>query len=54
MYAKEANMEAVTQAIEHAENMAMMEICRVNLDKPSNEFDALLDTLFPNMQGPIQ
>lgn len=52
-YAKETNMEAVIQAVEHAENMAMMEICRVDLEKPSDEFDALLNAVFPNMQGAI-
>ena len=47
-YSKNNNMEAVLRAVEHAENMALTEICQVDLNKHSSEYDALLQAIFPS------
>jgi hypothetical protein len=46
-YSGNNNMEAVLRAVEHAENMAMTEICLVDLNKPGPAYDALLQAMFP-------
>lgn len=52
-YSKDNNMDAVLRAVKHAENMAMIEICQVDLEKHSDGFDALMYAVFPKMRGAI-
>ncbi len=47
-YSGNNNMKAVLEAVEHAEKMAMTEICKVDLEKHGPGYDALLYSIFPN------
>ena len=53
-YSGNNNMDAVLRAVEHAENMAMTEICQVDLDTHGQEYDALLQAIFPSTPSLLQ
>lgn len=52
-YSEKDGLDAVSKAVEHAEKMAMIEICQVDLEKHGPGYDALLQAIFPNGSGVI-
>ena len=48
-YSEQHNMDELLQAVRFAENIALTEICNVDLEKHGSGYDALLNSAFPGM-----
>ncbi len=49
-FSENNNLTEVMQAVQHAEKMAMTEICNVDLKKHGTGYDALLNAMFPEIR----